>query len=339
MLQDSLSKIKYLFVLAVLLVLPMQAMAGFAGNIPIIDQTDTGVNRLVAFWDTRTRDSFIQVTNTSSEKVTIHVQVWDVGSAFVECEECNFDDMLTANDTHVYDVENMVTNAILPSMPSVPVCTEIEPGTYGFMVISLAEGPSFSLIGMFRIIDELGYEYRANAAGEDAIADIGFDNVVNFSSANGNNMSDLVGITYLDINQSTVFAHPGVFTTFGSIQDPIQIFDEGERDTSCSPTTFSCAVGALDKGIDNSLPNSKGQLNRVCATSTLSSNTSGWLDMPFNTFGCTAASGFGVDGTDCTEIPWFVGFVGLNNGDGTGTFDSWWAVGEHVYSGEAIELQ
>ncbi|MCH7518823.1 MAG: hypothetical protein IH964_07310 [Candidatus Dadabacteria bacterium] len=329
MLQDSLSKIKYLLVLAFLLVLPMQAMAGFAGTVPIIDQTDSGVDRLVAFFDTRARDSFIQVTNTSTEKISIHVQIFDINSQFqTECEECNFDDMLTANDTHVYDIENLMTNA-LPAMPSRAVCTGLGSGTYGFMIISRTDGPAFSLIGMFRIIDEAGYEYRANAAGEDLAGDEGNDNVVNFMEANGNNLSDLVGITYVSIDSGQVYASPGVFTVFGTITDEILIYDQAEHDTSCSPTTFACAVGFLDKGIDNSLPNSKGQLNRICGTSTLDTNTSGWLHMPFATFGCTDPLVGDPDTAECdVGPPRFVGFRGLTNGTTTGTMDSWWSLGQ-----------
>jgi len=333
MLQYSLSKIKYLLVLALLLVLPIQAMAGFGGNVPIIDQTDSGVDRLVAFWDTRGgegigvgRDSFIQVTNTSTEKISIHVQIFDNGSPFTDCEECNFNDMLTANDTHVYNIENLMTNA-LPTMPSIAVCTGIGSGTYGFMVISRTAGPSFSLIGMFRIIDALGYEYRANAAGEDLAADVGQQNVVNFSLANGNNLSDLVGITYVSLGSGSVYASPGVFTVFGSLSDGIIMYDQVEVPQSCSPTTFACAIGALDKGIDNSLPNSQGQLNRVCATSTLDTNTSGWLHMPWSTFGCTDPLVQDPENPgDCAFNPFFVGFIGLNNGDGTGSMDSWWSI-------------
>ncbi len=332
MLQDSLSKIKYLLVLAFLLVLPMQAMAGM-GVVPVIDQTDTGVERLVSFFDTRGRDTFVQVTNTSSEKVNIHVQVYDVASIFTECEECNFDDMLTGHDTHVYDVENMMTNAV-PGMASEAVCTELGPDTYGFVVISLLpqlSEQSAGLIGMFRIIDESGYEYRANSAGseENFIADTSVDQIVNFSDANGHNLSDLVGITYVDLGPGDVHAHPGIATTFGSPQDQILILDQDEDPISCSPTTFACAVGALDKGIDNALPNSKGQLNRVCASSILNSNIAGFLDLPFNGFTCSAASGVGNPDGSCSSEPYFVGFIGLNNGDGTGSMDSWWERGRH----------
>jgi len=94
-----------------------------------------------------------------------------------------------------------------------------------------------------------------------------------------------------------------------------------EFDTSCSPTTFACSVGLLDKAIDNSLPNSKGQINRLCGTSVLNSSSAGWLDLPFSQFNCN-----GVGDANCND-PYFVGFIGLNNGDGTGSMDSWWEVG------------
>ena len=333
MLQDSLSKMKYFFVLAVLLVLPMQAMAQIGpGALPIIDQTDTGVDRLVAFWDTRSRDTFVQVTNTSSSKVNIHVQIYDVLSPFRDCEECNFPDMLSGFDTHVYNLEDIMTNSIpsaVPPVVSIPRCTEIGPDTYGFIVISLVDGPSDSLIGMFRIIDESGYEYRANAAGSEDRPpnDFTVDQVVNFSDANGHNLSDLVGISYVDIGGTfLVHASPGVMTNFGDVRDEVLVWDEIELPTSCSATTFACVENLMDKGIDNALPNSKGEPNRVCPASTLDSNTAGWLDLPFASFTCTDPLVTIPGTTTCSERPHFVGFIGLNNGDGTGSMDSWWEV-------------
>lgn len=319
MLQDSLSKIKYLFVLAVLLVLPMQAMAGFGSDIPIIDQTDTGVDRLVAFYDTRSRDTFIQVTNTSSQGVSIHVQLFQTPGPVQQCEELDFDDVLTGHDTHVYDVENLVTNT------GVDVA-DIPTGQYGFAVISRSSGASSSLIGMFRIIDESGYEYRTNAAGvEDGFADASVDSVVNFSSANGNVLSDLVGITFVSVSGDSVYASPGVIAAFGNPLDEVLIYDQVEFDTSCSSTSFSCTSTQIDKAIDNSLPNSLGQNNRICGTNVLTSNNAGWLHLPFNGFVCNDAL-VGDDG-ECQFDPSFVGFVGLNNGDGTGSMDSWWQIG------------
>ena len=333
MLQDILSKMKFLFVLAVLMampILPMQAIAGgpsFADGI--IDDTDLGAERLVSFWDLRERESFVQVTNTSAAKINIHVQFYDVGSDLSECNHCNFVDMLTPKDTHVYNIRDIVTN-----FDNVGKCPNIDEGSYGFVVIShdpAGEDPriDYPLIGMFRVIDDLGYEYRTNSAGKEIESgqDL-LDSRVNFSSANGNVLSDLVGITYLSVSDRSVVA-PGVTANFGGLGvpgslDDIMIFDEDESATSCGQKTFSCAVGNFDRAIDSSLPNSKGLNNQICDADILFTNTAGWVNLPFNGFSCSAAIGGGLDGSCETGSPFFVGFLGLNNGDGTGTMDSFW---------------
>ena len=138
MLLDSLSKIKYLLVLVVLLVLPMLVVLPMMaeGTVQKIEQTDEGTDRIIAFYDTRGRESFIQVTNTTCDTITIHVQVFDVGS-LTECEECNFEDTLSCFDTHVYNIDEMRTNAIptaSPPKPSVPACDG--PKTYGTLTIT-----------------------------------------------------------------------------------------------------------------------------------------------------------------------------------------------------------
>jgi hypothetical protein len=300
-----------------------------SGNSLYITQTDTGSDRIVAFWDMRGRESFVQVTNTSSEKINIHVQIFDILSPFgllAECDECNFDDMLTANDTHVYDIQQIMTNGIPPLLiPSVPACQGLTPNSYGFMVISYIGDSDGSLhhsplIGMFRVIDELGYEYRANAVAEPHEGQrriYGDRAVVNFSLANGNNLSDLVGIVYHSIDDFEVEAGP----QFAALFTDILSYDSVEFDTSCSDTTFSCSPGNFDKGIDASVPNSKGEINRICATNQLNNFSSAWLDMPFAGFLCRDGDG---DLITCPDTMWFHGLVGLNNGDGTGSMDSWW---------------
>ena len=88
---QRLSRIKYFMVFVVLLALPMlvfptQANAGitvensFGTGQRLIDQTDMGAERLVYYVDTRERESFVQVTNTSSSGVKIHVQLFDVNN-------------------------------------------------------------------------------------------------------------------------------------------------------------------------------------------------------------------------------------------------------------------
>ena len=363
---QRLYDIKYFFVLAVLLALPMLVMpttskAGVAADGPqgigqrLIDQTDMGAWRLVYFVDRRDRESYVQVTNTSSNAVNIHVQIFDVtGGGLLECEECDFNDTLTPEDTHVYDAENFVTNFGAESQ------CNLDDGHYGFVVISHASALPFKttiggpLIGMFRVIDDEGYEYRTNAAGKELLefeivpkdeeifvdgkGGSRFDELVNFELADGNVFADLVGITFWEESQSKVNASPSVGTSFGMYDrksnDSIEIYTEHEVPGSCSPAIFSCSstqgfdgIGNMDKGIDNSLPNSKIDNNRVCQTERLDANTSGWLHMPFSGFACIGEFGAGPNFRCIPRIQhnaFFVGFIGLNNGDGTGSMDSWW---------------
>jgi hypothetical protein len=319
MLQDSLSKIKYFLVLAFLLVIPMQANAGFEIGFDPIDQTDTGVDRLIYYYDTVGRETYVQVTNTSDSFVGIHVQVF---RAEDNCLEDNFDWCLTPGDTEIWNVEEF------------PGGFDVSESN-GFVAISLDDTfdcgrEENALIGMFRIIDDLGYEYRTNAASsEDFSAFSEQFNVLNFNDVNGNNLSDVVGITYWALDQDRVFASPGLGTLFGFIDDPFQvlIFDDNENPNSCSPTIFTCSNNPgleINKGIDNSIPNSQG-FSQICNTSKLDGPVigavdSGWLFLPFIDFICFQADG---DIEECPSDLFFVGFLGINNGDGTGSMDSW----------------
>jgi len=338
MLQNSLSKMKYLLVLAVLLVLPILPTQAIAGQeLPLfgfVDLTDTGENRLIAYWDTRGRDTFIQVTNTTSSKINIHINIFDVAHGEQVCQPCDFNDMLTPNDTHVYNMEDIRNN-----ITGNTECEGVGINSYGFMAVSVVQvsedfvnrgGP---LVGVFRIIDELGYEYRTNAAGKIVFCDgpclleVGsfVDLFVNFSSANGNVLSDLVGITFAEISGSNVLAAPGISTTFGIniVDEEILIYSQDETSSSCGETTFTCDLGKMNKGIDNSLPNSIDG-SSICPVRTLDDTTfSGWLHLPFNNFSCVGTAIDDGDG-NCILPIFFTGFLGLNNGDGTGSMDSWW---------------
>jgi len=354
-----------------MLVMPTTSQAGSSNGGPkgvgqrLIDQTDMGSSRLVYFVDRRERESYVQVTNTTTSSVNIHVQIFDVtGGGLLECEECDFNDSLTPEDTHVYNAEDFITN----SGGGTSQCN-LEDDHYGFVVISVdddsvcaggrggcAGGP---LIGMFRITDDAGYEYRTNAAGkevrsyhsyasaeEEIFVDGGgknrWDDLVNFEQADGNVFADLVGITFWEESYRKVNASPNVGTSFG-IRDEIEIFTETEVPGSCSPAIFSCSstqgfggLGNMDKGIDNSLPNDKLDNNRICSTERLDTNSSGWVHMPFSGFACQPPFG-DADDFECNKNiernAYFVGFIGLNNGDGTGSMDSWWNQRPHYYGG------
>lgn len=326
MLQDSLSKIKYFLVLALFIVAPMQAIAGSPNNFfDPIDNTDTGTDRLISYYDQLGRETFIQVTNTSDEFLCIHVQVFEA-DAF--CNEVNFDDCLTAGQTIVYDVSDL---------PGDPDLTD----SYGFVAITLDQGPSNALIGTFRIIDEDGYEYRTNSASSDGdffdpfVPGEGF-NVLNFNNVNDPTFSDVVGITYVDLlDGRNVYASPLVGTQFGAIGAGSQnlIFDNFENFNSCSPVTFACDPDSINLGIDNSVPNTQG-FPRICNTSKLEGDLlpvdSGWLLLPFIGNICIDPLVSGCLGTGCEAFEgecafptYFVGFLGLNNEDGTGSMDSW----------------
>ncbi|MEQ9618266.1 MAG: hypothetical protein RIG61_03720 [Deltaproteobacteria bacterium] len=315
MLQDIISKIKYSLVLALMLVVPMQAFAGSSAFFEPIDQTDTGVDRLVNFYDTIGRSTFIQVTNTSDDFVDIHVQVWNASE---NCNEVDFFDLLTPGDTNIYDVEN------LPGNPSLS-------GTTGFVTVSAFSGPSGSIIGMFRVIDDSGYEYRTNAADTEFFDFDDFaDYVLNFNDVNGNNLSDVVGLTYASIDSIQTFASPNLGTQFGeSISFQNFIFDANEFPISCSPAIFACVEGgptSLNKGIDNSIPNSQGY-PRICNASILNEgNNAGWLLLPFITHVCTDPTVCDTTTGEFFFDVFFVGYLGLNNGNGTGSMDSWWGV-------------
>ena len=142
--------------------------------------------------------------------------------------------------------------------------------------------------------------------------------------------SDVVGITYVDLPNRNIYASPGVGTQFGTGSDQVLIFDHDEFFNSCSPVVFACDPVSINRGIDNSVPNTQG-FARICNTSKLEGNAfpvdSGWLLLPFIGHICVdplvSASGTGSFVGECNYPTYFVGFLGLNNGDGTGSMDSW----------------
>jgi len=321
MLQDSLSKIKYFLVLAFLLLVPMQAFAGSSLNnfYDPIDNTDTGADRLIYYYDQLGRETFVQVTNTSDSFVEIHVQVFEADDF---CNEIDFLYNLTPGETVVFDMANL---------PGSPDLTD----SYGIVGITVLDSEfSSPLIGSFRIIDSEGYEYRTNAAsteGEFEFTPGEFWNALNFNNVNDPAFSDVVGITYVSLPDGNIYASPGVGTQFGTGgEDQILIFDHQENLNSCSPVTFACDPTLINRGIDNSVPNTQG-FDRICNTSKLEGDDlpvdSGWLLLPFIGNICLddAVSGGGTGSFEgeCAFPTYFVGFLGLNNGDGTGSMDSW----------------
>ena len=316
--------------LAVILMLPLIFVnnAG-AGDVGIFN-TDYGDRQLIGFFDLRDRESFIQITNTDNTSFnrTIHIQFFDVGN---NCNENNFFDNYTQNDTHLYNVRDIVTNDGNPPGVILP------DGAYGIFVatyiiepISPPAPPQMlppAMIGNVRIEDNNGYEYRTNLVGTDTSREQEFGiYTFNFNSLGNVTVSDIVGIA-LDNTQS--FAFPGevfaadIVNTWVSFD--IDIYNEDEVPFSCRNVIFACTdqdnpqlpalleesgdanVASFEYGINNSIPHSKG----------------GELLCPGNTISDGLVRLTEISLGEDTDPIYFI-FAGLNNGNGRGSIDSIW---------------
>jgi hypothetical protein len=285
--------------------------------LPTFDKTtDTGSELFYAFFDLRDRESFIQITNINqSEEKTIHVQIFDVNN---DCVENDFFDTLTGLDTHVYDMRNILTNNGAPSG------VELPDNSYGMVAIinvnpeGTMQVPTNDLIGNFRILDANGYEYRTNMQGQEQ----GFfaENVLtfNFNTEAGVTLSDVVGIT-----ASLSFPDPEVqaadVPNINIVMD-IDILNLDEVVFSCRDIAFACvdqdnprleellenrgvSVASFEYGINEAIPHSKGA-ELLCPGNNISNGIVRLIPETFTSS--------------------FSGYIGLNNGNGRGSMDSFW---------------
>ncbi len=300
MLEKNFSRIKYLLLLALLLTVPVKSWAGFGE--PGLFDTD-GLNaQMVGFWDLRNRNSFAQVTNTSALPITVHVQIFNAAS---NCLEVDFYDTYTGNDTHVYDLRGIARN------DGGPLNIALPDGGFGIIVVTNVAGvfgpalgnfiEDYVLTGNFRVVDFAGYEYRSNFDGvPNILTSLANYLTFNFNNVNGNNLSDVVGIVLDDTGPGFFeVVAAGTFITFD-----VFLFDQFENPISCDLFTFACTASSLDVGINGALPNSRGT-GSLCPAN-------------FDAVGLVTLFGVNADGD------YFTGFVGLNNGDGTGSMDTWW---------------
>jgi len=303
-----------LAILTVLLLLPVQVYAGHEGMVV----TDQASSALFSFIDLRDRETFVQVTNTDSNNQTLHVQIFNVDQ---NCNENNFFDVYTPNDTHIYNMRDILTNDGNPSGVVLP------DDAYGFVVVSalnssgdLDDELDF-LIGNFRILDNAGYEYRTNSAGENEDLNPDEELKFNFSTKNGVTLSDVVMIV-ADNDPEPSGEWKAVPTEDYWAVD-VDIFDANEIPFSCRDVTFSCvdednplledlletaetSVAAFEYGINEAIPHSRdGEL--LCPGNTISD---GWVFLDR------------VRSSSSNDKRAY--FIGLNNGNGRGTIDSIW---------------
>ena len=99
---------KYLSILTLFLVIFSFNTTAFSGGAQLdLNESDVAEDSAIFFFDLRDRESFIQLTNVFSFEVFVHVQIFDVNN---DCIENNFYDTYTGNDTHVYNMRDILTN-------------------------------------------------------------------------------------------------------------------------------------------------------------------------------------------------------------------------------------
>lgn len=298
----------------------------YAGFAPTINETDTGDYQLVGFFDLRDRETFIQLTNSDIFSRSVHIQLFDVSN---NCNENNFFDFYTPNDTHIYNIRDIATNDTNPSGVVLPQ------NAYGIFVATFifpSSPPSSSLNRFFgnqRIEDNNGYEYRTNLSG------IGNDELsssnprsytFNFNSESGVILSDVVGIQ-LDGESN---ASPEGEVLAADIVNiwtswDIDIYNTNEVPFSCRNVIFACtdqnnpllealledsgdaSVASFEYGINDAIPHSKGS-ELLCPNNIINNGFVRLLN---------------IGNGDETGDP-FVLYVGLNNGNGRGSMDALW---------------
>ncbi len=307
------------------------------------NETDNNQNfSLFAFFDLRDRESHLQVTNTSSSAARIHLQIFNVGNI---CNENDFFDNFTGNDTHVYDMRDILTNDGNPSGVDLPN------NAYGIVAISTVGPdnlfvPGF-IIGNFRVLDNLGYEYRTNMtsfSNDEEPVGAPSSYYANFNMQGGTTFSELVGlpIALNDEPPLDEWDTTNVINTF--IVADIDIVDNNEVLLSCRDVIFACvqpddpivdelfantgengnfegingaSVASFEYGINNALPHSKeGEL--LCPGNVIDE---GFLNLRIQ----------GVAFPIPTKIL-FPAFIGLNNGNGRGSMDSLWQFNSAPFS-------
>jgi len=326
----------------------IQAFSGndFALEFP---ETDTSEDKLLAFFDLRDRETYIQITNTGNDlnpdggfrtgNLTLHIQIFNVDD---NCNENNFFDVYTPADTHIYNMRDIVTNNGSPSGVVLPE------NAYGIVSVGVIEAdgtdfdePTDSLIGNVRILDDTGYEYRTNITSDTIEGPKGpspREVTFNFNTEGGVTLSDVVGINYTkgdDDDDGEIAAADILDINTGWSVD---IYNNNEVAQSCRNIIFACvdqdnplleelleevasgggdsddddfgaSVASFEYGINNAIPHSRGS-ELLCPGNITSE---GFVNMKLE----TRASQF-------PDNIFFIGYIGLNNGNGRGSFDSFW---------------
>ncbi len=277
---------------------------------------------LYSFFDLRDRETYVQITNVGSSPQVVHVQVFNVND---NCNENNFYDVFTGTDTHIYNIRDILTNDGNPAGFVLPE------NAYGAVIISTvtAVGGVIEIdqpfIGNVRMLDDSGYEYRTNIPGKTPAAGnlppLNIQKVLtfNFNSEAGVILSDVFGITTGQDFPGSPQVQMSDPTLTNNLVD-VDIYNLDEVPFSCRDVLFACidedspryqetleeegvSVASFEYGINNVIPSSKGA-ELLCPGNNI---TDGFVTLAEEERG-------GL----------FLGYIGLNNGNGRGTIDTFW---------------
>ena len=322
--------------LLLLLLSPVQG--AFAGSSFDTIETDTPNRKMFGFFDLRDRETYIQITNLNPGSHNIHIQLFDVSN---DCNENDFFDVYTPNDTHTYNIRDIQTNDGTPSGVVLPE------GAYGIFV-AFGEFTE-SIIGNIRILDNNGYEYRSNIPGTDMDINTDGNNLeefatFNFNAQGGVLLSDIVLIAIEDSDEGKQEALLADILNVWSTVD-VNIYDLNENPFSCRKVIYSCvnqesslyqslleeaadpsgddddddcdggacaaSVADIEYGINDAVPHSKGG-ELLCPGNNISE-------------GFVRLEHIGRGGNEeLSTQDEAVVYVGLNNGNGRGSLDTFW---------------
>jgi len=285
----------------------------------------------MGFFDLRDRETFMQITNVDLDPTNhnIHIQIFDVSN---NCNENNFFDLYTPNDTHVYNLRDILTNDGNDSGVVLP------DGAYGIFVAFGDADSNRRIIGNLRILDENGYEYRTNLNGTkpdfDLQGDLDEFATFNFNTEGGVTLSDVILISvHEDTRASEQQAQLADILNVWNTYD-VDIFDLNENAFSCRKVISSCinqdsplyealleeaanrsgggcsngscaaSVADIEYGINEAIPHSKGG-ELLCPGNNISEGFVRLEDMGRGNIASRES----------------VVYVGLNNGNGRGSMD------------------
>ena len=317
--------------------------AGSGTDIIInLNETDAEHDVLVGVFDLRDRESYIQVTLTDDpdlDGALVHIQIFNLAQ---DCFENNFFDFYTTDDTHIYNLRDIASND--GNDPGVVLPDD----SYGFVVVQFDDRSDDNEgIGNMRMADANGFEYRTNlqAAGNDGDEDPNSDDNewwLNFNTEQGVILSDIFAVPVSELDQFTDGTQLAPITRNYVVAN-VELYDLNEVLFSCVDVVFACTDGSSELipelleeiaqddddeigqvqvgaefGINETIPSSKGA-QVVCPNNTVSAGT-----VFFN----EEDNRFNSGDSDNSAL---IMFIGLNDGNGRGTFDSAWS-GESIFN-------